>query len=62
MKLPFEVYDGMCNAQLSVSYLKHCLDTINPRFCEGLCCYCGLQLLSQNDCIEHENQEHIRAD
>ena len=57
MKLPFDVYDAMCHAQVSVNYIKQNLEK-NQRTCRGLCVYCGLQFDSKKECRQHESRDH----
>lgn len=55
LKLPLNIFEAMCNSQISVAYSKAILEGIT----EGLCCYCGLQFVSEVECLEHENNEHV---
>ena len=63
IKIPFDIFDAICNAQLSINYLKRWLEeTIEQEKKEAapqwLCSYCGERLVSEAKCLQHEDQEH----
>ena len=59
IKLPFHIFDAICNSHFTVSYLKHFLEETETEVeCPWLCCYCGAQFVTETDCDQHEVTEH----
>ena len=58
IKLPCHIFDAVCNAQFTVTYLKHVLETETEDECSWLCCYCGALFVTEADCDQHEAGEH----
>jgi hypothetical protein len=54
LKLPMDIYEAICNSLISVAYSKAILEGVS----EGLCSYCGLQFVSEVECLRHEECEH----
>lgn len=59
-KLPAAIFEKMCNAQLTVTYLKQCLENSEAVY-PWLCCYCGEQFVSEKKCTDHEKEEHMSS-
>ena len=59
IRLPCHIFDAICNAQFTVTYLKHFLETETEEECSWLCCYCGAQFVTEADCDQHEAGEHF---
>ena len=59
IRLPYHIFDAICNAQFTVTYLKHFLETETEEERSWLCCYCGAQFVTEADCDQHEAGEHI---
>lgn len=57
-KLPTHIFEKMCNAQITVTYLKQCLENRDAD-CPWLCCYCGERFVSEKKCMQHEQEEHV---
>jgi len=59
IKIPYDVFNSICNSQITVDYLKYVLETQceQPTF-HGLCCFCGQQFTSKKECTDHETHEH----
>jgi hypothetical protein len=60
IKVPYDVFNLICNAQVSVAYLKQCLEDQHVAL-PWLCPYCGLQFVSKKKCTNHEKNEHLRT-
>ena len=50
LKLPMDMFEAICNFQVSVAYCKGLFD----RSTEVLCSFCGLQFVSELECLNHE--------
>ena len=62
IKLPCHIFDAICNAQFTVTYLKHFLEQADSEEeCSWLCCYCGAQFATEAFCDQHEVKEHASA-
>lgn len=61
IKLPFHIFDAICNSHVTVTYLKHFLEEAETEVeCRAwLCCYCGARFVSEADCDQHEVGEHV---
>ena len=55
LKVPLDIFEAICNSQISVAYKKAILEGM----LEGLCCYCGLQFVSEVECLKHEESKHF---
>lgn len=59
IKLPFDIFDAICNSQYTITYLKHLLEETQPDVSyPWLCCFCGTQLMTEAECNQHELREH----
>lgn len=54
LKLPWDIFESVCQSQVSVSFSKAMLEGLDV----GLCSYCGLQFPSEVECSKHEECEH----
>ena len=62
IKLPCDMFETICNAQLSIAYLARYLEEYTGGHeikLDCLCCYCGLRFRSEVECQQHEEKEHI---
>ena len=58
IKLPFEVFNAICNSQVSIAFLKESLEKCDC-CCRWMCCYCGLRFSTEMECLHHEDQIHV---
>ena len=55
LKFPMDEFQSICESQISVAYAKSILESE----VKGLCCYCRLQFISKDKCLQHEENEHL---
>lgn len=65
IKLPCDIFESICHAQLSIAYLARHLEEYtggHENKLAWLCCYCGLRLRTEVECQQHEQGEHLNSD
>ena len=60
IKLTGDIFDRVCESQITIAYVKRCLENQEATL-PWLCCYCGLRFESEKKCIRHEEQEHTQT-
>ena len=58
IKLPFDIFDAICNSQVSIAFLKQSLEKSDWDY-RWMCCCCGLRFSTEMECLHHENQIHV---
>ena len=61
IKLPLNIFDAICDAQLSIGYIARYLEESTgdqENVGAWLCCYCGLHFTTESECENHEESEH----
>ena len=58
IKLPFDIFDAICNSQVSIAFLKQSLEK-SDRDYRWMCCCCGLRFSTEMECLHHEDQIHV---
>ena len=62
IKLPCDIFNAICNSQLTVGYLARYLEEYGGGLdteVAWICCYCGLAYMTEVDGLEHERKEHV---
>ena len=57
IKLPPDIFYAICQSQVSIAYLtRHLLENGQETRGAWLCCYCGLQFVTEAECQQHEDR------